>query len=302
MFTQIAISDSISDYDMMDFDIIVYAESLQSGGFENYQIAWSEFKKNKPGEYSYEPVYLKKGSIASRISSSVSDITAMIFTDIVAPNTASLDDLSANGDMSVVGWLDGGTYYVSSQRRGNVIQAPQNSDDLFSGLTAVASFDFTNFDTQNMTSAAWMFSSCKALTYIDLSGWKVQNLVGIHGMFVGCTSLEYVSFSGWNTSKMEYIYETFDGCSSLKSVDFTGWDTSSVEDMEYIFNGCSSLTSLDLSSWDTSSIEYANNAFTGCTAVTVAFARTQIDADILNTFVQKCNTTAKPLNWSFEVK
>lgn len=48
LFTHVAISDTLEDYQIKDFDILVYAESFQSYGFDNYEDAWEEFAKNKP--------------------------------------------------------------------------------------------------------------------------------------------------------------------------------------------------------------------------------------------------------------
>lgn len=304
LFTKITIFSSISEENMKDFEVIVYAESLQSRGFANYQVAWEEFQKNKPDQYIYNTVSMKAGALKSRVSCSVSAIKAVKFTDSVAPSGVNLDDLSANGDKSVVGWLDASasTYYISSQRSGYAILAPATSSSLFEGFTEVTTFDFTNFDASQITTTSYMFNSCKALKTVDLSNWNILNIAYMGAMFSGCTSLESVNLSNWNTSNLVYFDEAFDGCSSLKSVSFAGWKTQKLVDITYLFNGCKSLTVLDLSSWDTSKIEDSGAAFRGCTAITTALARTQTDADNLNAIVQKSSTTASPLNWSFKVK
>lgn len=42
------IEENISTDEMKDFDILVYAESYQSRGFNNYTEAWKHYKRNKP--------------------------------------------------------------------------------------------------------------------------------------------------------------------------------------------------------------------------------------------------------------
>ena len=304
LFTLVSISSEISEEEMKDFDIIIYAESIQSMGFEGYQNAWDEFQKNKSDNFAYNTVSMKSGLLKSRISCSESAIKSVVFTDSPAPSGVNLDNLSANGYNSVVGWLDSGTgtYFISSQRSGYVILAPSSCYSLFEGLTKVETFDFTNFDASQITNAMYMFNGCTSLKTLDLSNWNIQSIEYMGGMFGGCTTLTTVDMSNWNTSKLLDIDEAFDSCSSLKSVDFTGWETPKLEDITYLFKGCKSLVSLDLSSWDVSSISESNFAFSDCTAVIEAIARTQTDADILNAIVQKCSTTSKPLNWEFSAK
>ena len=48
LFTTVAISDTLEEYQIKDFDILVYAESFQSYDFDNYEDAWEEYAKNKP--------------------------------------------------------------------------------------------------------------------------------------------------------------------------------------------------------------------------------------------------------------
>ena len=45
LFTTVSISDSINDSKLKDFDIIIYAESVQSEGFSDYDAAWKSISK-----------------------------------------------------------------------------------------------------------------------------------------------------------------------------------------------------------------------------------------------------------------
>lgn len=47
LFTTITVSDKISEADIIDFDVLVYAEAYQSDGFTDYAKAWEHYAANK---------------------------------------------------------------------------------------------------------------------------------------------------------------------------------------------------------------------------------------------------------------
>ena len=47
LFTTVTISKDIPEDILTDFDIIVYSESYQSEGFDNYEDAWAHFLENR---------------------------------------------------------------------------------------------------------------------------------------------------------------------------------------------------------------------------------------------------------------
>lgn len=47
LFTNVKLSDDIGITDIKDFDILIYAESYQSYGYDSYEIAWNDYYKNK---------------------------------------------------------------------------------------------------------------------------------------------------------------------------------------------------------------------------------------------------------------
>lgn len=48
IFTDVSISNDIETYQIKDFEIITYAESIQANTFNDYEDAWMEYAKNKP--------------------------------------------------------------------------------------------------------------------------------------------------------------------------------------------------------------------------------------------------------------
>lgn len=48
LFTTVKLSDEIPADEIRDFDILVYTESYQAAGFEDYEDAWVHYQRNKP--------------------------------------------------------------------------------------------------------------------------------------------------------------------------------------------------------------------------------------------------------------
>lgn len=48
LFTTVTLSNEISTAEIKDFDILIYTESYQSAGFNEYDKAWAHYHKNKP--------------------------------------------------------------------------------------------------------------------------------------------------------------------------------------------------------------------------------------------------------------
>ena len=49
LFTTVSLSASIPEAEIKDFDILIYTETYQSYGFEDYREAWTHYQRNKPG-------------------------------------------------------------------------------------------------------------------------------------------------------------------------------------------------------------------------------------------------------------
>lgn len=47
LFTTVAISNTMESYQIKEFEIYVYAESVQADPFEDYEEAWTEYAKHK---------------------------------------------------------------------------------------------------------------------------------------------------------------------------------------------------------------------------------------------------------------
>lgn len=194
--------------------------------------------------------------------------TKVVFTDVIAPNNVATVDLSAQGNNSIIGWLDGTTWYVSSQQSDIEINANQDSSHMFTGLNLLTEIDFSNLNTSNVLSMWNMFRGCSSLTSLDLSSFDTSNVVNMWYMFRDCSSLTSLDLSSFDTSNVEEMSHMFESCSSLKSLDLSSFDTSNVEDMSYMFSKCDSLTSLDLSNFNTENVTSMGYMFHYCKSIT----------------------------------
>ena len=212
--------------------------------------------------------------------------TSIVFTDEEAPNGVTLTDLSEKQNGTVVGWLEGTTWKVSSQKAGRKIQFNEKCSGMFIGsanatygeqngkehfepknlnVTSILFGDF--IDTSKVTDMTYMFGYYKG-TELDISHFDTSNVTDMMYMFNQCQALTSLNVTNWNTSKVTGMASMFQSCRSLTTLDTSHFDTSNVTDMSYMFNQCRALTSLDTTNWNTSSVTRMNYMFNDCQVLT----------------------------------
>lgn len=142
-----------------------------------------------------------------KFNEKVKNAETVTFTWKEAPKGAATDDVSANGDGSVVLWKEDGDYYVSSQKAGQVIYLNADSSRIFAGCTKLTEIKFRNNDTASVVDMSEMFAEDEALTKLDLSSFNTNNVENMTKMFYGCTGLETVETLDQELKKEEEKYE-----------------------------------------------------------------------------------------------
>ena len=211
--------------------------------------------------------------------------TSIVFTDEEAPDGVALTDLSEKKNGAVVGWLEGTTWKVSSQKAGQKIQFNKSCHGMFKcssgGISAqiggegfkpkklnITSILFGDFiDTSKVTNMAYMFADYKG-SELDISHFDTSNVTDMDYIFNQCQSLTSLNVTNWNTSKVTNMDCMFQSCQSLTSLDVSHFDTSNVKNMGAMFNQCHALTSLNVTNWDTSSVTSMSYIFSNCQALT----------------------------------
>ena len=190
------------------------------------------------------------------------------FTDEEAPDGVALTDLSEKKNGAVVGWLEGTTWKVSSQKAGQNIQFNKDCNDMFSLCKSLTTLDASQVDTSKVTDMHGMFYGCSSLTTLDLSHFDTSNVTDMNYMFYCCSNLTALDVSHFDTSNVTDMNIMFYMCSNLTALDVSHFDTSNVTDMSNMFYKCSNLTALDVTNFDTSKVTAMNGMFGSCSNLT----------------------------------
>ena len=172
------------------------------------------------------------------------DTTSIVFTDAAAPRSA--EDISRAQDYGVVMWYEGTACYISTQRAGIKIKAPEDSSFLFGSNSGDGML--------------------KILTSVDVSMLDVSSVAQMTGMFKGAgynvQDFCIVGMDNWDTGNVtdmsEMFYETGYSATSWSIGDLRWWDVGNVEDMHSMFAKAGYNAFLwcagDLSSWNTGKV------------------------------------------------
>lgn len=132
----------------------------------------------------------------------------------------------------------------------------------FSGMSALTSITFDNFDTSGTTITQSMFNNCKGLTSLDLRNFNTSNVTSMYLMFTGCTGLTAIDLSSFNTSRVNNMQRVFYNCRGLTSLDLRSFDTSNVTNMASIFEDTVNLKVVYVSNlWNTDSVTNDSRMF-----------------------------------------
>ena len=210
--------------------------------------------------------------------------TDIVFTDIVAPEGATLTDLSVEQNGSIVAWLDGTTYYVSSQDEMTSISFNEDCSCMFlpegyyveeenhwyeTSMPYLNSIEFNQVvSTSKVVNMYCMFECQCNLSYLDLTTFDVSNVENMEWMFdcIGCEVQGFVlDLTGWDTSSVTDMEGMFYWCGGdyaykgeIKGLE--NFDTSHVTIMEDTF-GYLCVKELDLTNWDTRNVENMDYIF-----------------------------------------
>lgn len=238
------------------------------------------------------------------LSEDAKHATKLVFTDVAAPEGTVTRDLSTEGNGSIAGWLDGDTYYVSTQESGkkvlfnpdcyNMFYRSQDDRDafwtsisfkddtqtyidtskvtnmreMFTGCSELTGIDVSMFDTSHVTTMFRMFGDCSGLTSLDLGNFNTENVVDMSGVFYSCTSINFLDLGMFDTGKVEDMSALFYNCSNLKAVDISSFNTVNVTNMSDMFGACRQLAELDLNNFNTGNVTSMSGMFYECDALT----------------------------------
>ena len=194
-------------------------------------------------------------------------------------NAVATYDLKTRSNHPITAWLVPGqetnTYdlYIGANNE-KIYAKPMNF--MFMKMTALASINFSNLDTSEVTGMAGTFTGCKSLTSLDLSSFDTSNVTSMNGMFTACSGLTTIDVSNFNTSNVTSMTKMFYGylaniSSSMSLVNIIGlenFDTSKVTSMQGMFSYCTDLINFDISNFNTSNVINMDSMFVHCDSLT----------------------------------
>lgn len=125
---------------------------------------------------------LEKGE---KLNQKIKDAESVTFTWKDAPEGTTTTDVSQNKDGSVVMWNEGGDYYISSQRAGQVIYMNAISSKMFKNCSDLTEINFKNIDTSAVVDMSQMFYAMDSIKTLDLSSFNTSNVEDVSQMFYG---------------------------------------------------------------------------------------------------------------------
>lgn len=187
-------------------------------------------------------------------------------SNLTVPSGVQLYDLSLENDGSIIGWLNGTTFYVTKTVEGAWYM---NADSAYMFNTGnaknVVSVDFGDIDGGLMTTMQAMFKNCSYLESVKMANLNTANVTNMQELFYNCQRLTSLDLSGWNTSKVTNTYYAFGSCTNLKSLNLSGWNMAKNTNPSYMFAYCSNLGTIYAGDWTAMANPYNSTAmFQNC--------------------------------------
>lgn len=181
--------------------------------------------------------------------------TSVVFNSALSvPDGVTTIDLSEAHDGSIVGWLDGTTFNVTSVDNGNIV-FHKDCSKMFYQNSNLTSITFNGIDTSYTKNMSYMFSECNGLTTLDLSSFNTPNLTDISYMFANNTGIKEINFligssnnSNFTVNNVTAADSMFYNCSALTKIKAYNWVDSATPTSTDMFTGCVNLKAQDGSS------------------------------------------------------
>ncbi len=151
-----------------------------------------------------EKYMLAEGETVNRLLKEAKTVT---FTWESAPQGVTTGNLDSKGGSSIVWWQNGGDFYISTQKAGQVMYLHPDSARMFALCGKLETIRFKNVDTSRVTDMSYMFYRCSSLRQLDLTSFNTQNTEDMRYMFAYCPVLQTIRV---NDQKLERhpVYET----------------------------------------------------------------------------------------------
>ncbi len=187
-------------------------------------------------------------------------------------------DLSQVQDESIIGYLlpTANNMYKLIIAANGPINAPSNSDYLFSRMPNLENINFDGFTTKYVVKLNHIFDGDSKIETLDVSNFDTTFFRELWAAFGSCTNLKNVNLNEWNLDRVDSIGDMFWGCKNLESIDLTNWNVEKVKNLSKMFYNNTKLKTVNLSTWNPNKITTIKEMFKGCTSLE------NVDISLLN--------------------
>lgn len=147
-----------------------------------------------------------------------SRIGSITFLDSKANAPSSAEDVSEQGDGSVLLWMELGAsslydMYIAAD---SVIQLPMDCSELFADYSNAMSIRFNGkVDSSKVMDMHSMFANCFEVREIDMTGFDTSAVLNMDNLFSCCYELHSVLIDAFNTAAYPRHEEILDKCNNL---------------------------------------------------------------------------------------
>ncbi|MCR5504502.1 MAG: DUF285 domain-containing protein, partial [Elusimicrobiaceae bacterium] len=167
------------------------------------------------------------------------------------------------------------------------VSAVTNMSNCFNSSTTTASYDFTNWDTSDVTTMQAMFSGCQTIT--GVTNLDCSSVTNFQNMFINCKEITTVSLINYLPLYAIECSGMFNECRKLTSLTMPKiragncinmfaqcqaletapeLDTAYVFYFQYMFYNCQELKNVPFYDASSASNFGSNNMFSNCTKLT----------------------------------
>ena len=205
-------------------------------------------------------------SFNSLIPVGVTEVYIGSYRHLIPEDKSQLIDLSVEGDMSVVGFLDGTKFYVTTVD-GTEIKTTGTMEQMFNNKSVITVIEFANIDTSAAVNMEKIFYNCSGLTELDISCLNTANVYNMSNMFALC-KLSEIDVTNFDTGSCKDMSYMFYNCKALKELDLSSFNTPNLTDVSYMFYFCDKLTTIYVSDlWTVENVTTATGVIQACYAL-----------------------------------
>ena len=142
----------------------------------------------------------------------------------------------------------------------------ESLDHLFYYIDNLIEIDFSQLETENIKSFAYVLNVCRNLTKVNFDN-KTPNLIDMEYMFSGSINIQILNIK-LNTSNVKSMFRMFQYVEKLASLDISNFEFDNLINAECMFEYCENLRIIKFNEKTrTFNLKIMDSMFNGCTSL-----------------------------------